>query len=301
MKLYQNRAMKKAPTPAQKGILYIIATPIGNLADISFRAIEMLKAADLIAAEDTRHAQTLLNAYRIKTPLTAYHEHNEQKASAVLIRHLAAGHSLAVISDAGTPLINDPGFPLVRKAKDEGFEVVPIPGCCALIAALSVSGLATDRFSFEGFPPRKASARRSWLEKLLDTPRTSIFYESNHRIKACLHDICAVFPSKRRIVIARELTKLHETIIETIIQDIDAAVENDPYIEKGELVVLLEGAPPAKESQETLAPEQERMLSILLQECSVKTAVSIAVKITALPRKTIYRAALRLRGTNGRD
>jgi len=299
--LYQNRTMEKAQAPDIKGTLYIIATPIGNLADISFRAIEMLKKADLIAAEDTRHAQTLLNAYGIKTPMTAYHEHNEQEASRALIRHLVAGRSLAVISDAGTPLINDPGFPLVRKAKDAGIEVVPIPGCCALIAALSVAGLATDRFSFEGFPPRKSSARRSWLEKLRDNPRTSIFYESSHRIKECVHDICAVFPSTRKIVIARELTKLHETVLKTIIRKIDAALETDPYIEKGELVVLLEGAPPAKSSQETLPPEQERILSILLHECSVKSAVSIAANITGLRRKTLYQAALRMRDANGRD
>ena len=293
--------MNNAQMPDRKGTLYIIATPIGNLGDISFRAVDTLKAADLIAAEDTRHARPLLNAYGIKTPLTAYHEHNEQKASTGLIRHLAAGHSLAVISDAGTPLINDPGFPLVRKAKDAGIDVVPIPGCCALIAALSVAGLATDRFSFEGFPPRKSSARRSWLEKLLDNPRTSIFYESAHRIKECVHDIRAVLPSTRKIVIARELTKLHETVIQSTLHDIDLVLQNDPFIEKGELVVLLEGAPPLKDSQEMLHPKHERMLAILLQECSVKTAASIAAKITGLPRKTLYRAALRLRDANDRD
>ena len=293
--------MKTVRTQDKKGTLYIIATPIGNLADLSFRAIETLKEADLIAAEDTRHARPLLDIYGIKTPLTSYHEHNEQEASTALIRHLAAGRSLAVISDAGTPLINDPGFPLVRKAKDAGIDVVPIPGCCALIAALSVSGLATNRFSFEDFPPRKSSARRSWLEKLLNNPRTSIFYESSHRIKECVHDIRAVFPSTREIVIARELTKLHETVIKTTLRDIDLVLQNDPFIEKGELVVLLEGAPPLKDSQEMLHREQERMLGILLQECSVKTAVSIAAKITGIRKRIIYRAALRLRDANSRD
>jgi 16S rRNA (cytidine1402-2'-O)-methyltransferase len=277
----------------KRGILYLVATPIGNLADFSHRAVEVLKKADVIACEDTRHSRPLLDRYGIARPLTALHEHNEDAAAARLVERMLRGESVALISDAGTPLINDPGFPLVRLARDAGIRVVPIPGPCALIAALCASGLPSDRFSFEGFPPRKPAARRALFEILRNEPRTLVFYESSHRVEETLKDMAAVFPSQRRLVIARELTKLHETIAAATVGEAPGLLEREPDMGRGEFVLLLEGAPPAADTGE-LAPEQERILRLLLQECSVKTAVSLAVKITGARRERLYRTALRM-------
>ncbi|MDD5033207.1 MAG: 16S rRNA (cytidine(1402)-2'-O)-methyltransferase [Methylococcaceae bacterium] len=277
----------------RKGILYLVATPIGNLADISFRAVETLNGVDFIACEDTRHSRPLLERYGIVKPLTALHEHNEDAAADRLLERLGRGESMALISDAGTPLINDPGFPLVRLAAERGFPIVPIPGPCALTAALSASALPTDRFAFEGFPPRTASARRALLEELLDDPRTLIFYESSHRILDFVRDIAQVFPAERRIVIARELTKLHETIARAWVGEACALIENDPNMQRGEFVVLLQGASP-KPGKDDLTHEQMRVLKLLLDECSVKTASSLTAKITGARKELAYQAALRL-------
>ena len=225
----------------KKGILYIVATPIGNLGDFSFRAIEVLKSVDLIASEDTRHSRHLLSHYGISNALTSLHEHNELTKSETLLARLIEGESIAIISDAGTPLISDPGFPMVRLAQDSGIKVVPRPGPCALIAALSASGLPTDRFRFEGFPPRSQTARKTLFQKLLDSRETLIFYESSHRIGRCLEDLQDIFPLERKITVARELSKTFETIVNSTIGDILQGKNTDTITHKGEFVVLVEG------------------------------------------------------------
>ena len=278
------------------GILYLVATPIGNLSDLSQRAVDTLNRVDFIAAEDTRHSRPLLERYGIGTPLLALHEHNEDTISSRLVERLAKGESAALISDAGTPLINDPGFPLVRLAREQGVQVVPIPGPCALIAALSASGLPTDRFAFEGFPPRTGSARRDALEKLLEDPRTLVFYESSHRALAFLDDIKAVFPEDRKVVIARELTKLHETIVASTAGCAPQLLEQDPNMQKGEFVVLIEGAP-LQPQENTLTHEQRRVLQLLLEECTVRSAVSLCAHITGARKELVYQAALDLKNT----
>lgn len=288
-------------TEIERGILYLVATPIGNLADFSFRAVEVLKKADVVACEDTRHSRPLLDYYGIAGSLVAFHEHNEDAAAPRLVERLARGESVALISDAGTPLINDPGFPLVRLAREAGIRVVPIPGPCALVAALSASGLPADRFAFEGFPPRKPAARKALFETLRDESRTLVFYESSHRVEDALRDLAAVFPPERRLVIARELTKLYETIAATTVGEAPGLLEREPDMRRGEFVLLIEGAAPTADTDE-LAPEQEGVLRLLLEECSVKTAVALAVKITGARREKVYRAALRMaQGGNGQD
>ena len=276
-----------------KGILYLVATPIGNLADFSFRAVAVLQGVDFIACEDTRHSRPLLERHGIDRPLSALHEHNEDAASAKLLDRLEQGESMALVSDAGTPLINDPGFPLVRMAVERGLHVVPIPGACALVAALSASGLPTDRFAFEGFPPRTGQARRNWLESLRDDTRTLIFYESSHRVLGFIKDIAKTFPAERHIVIARELTKLHETFARCTVAEAPALIESDAYMEKGEFVVLLQGAA-EKQATDGLSPEQTRVLTLLLEECSVKSAVALTVKIAGAKKDLAYQAALKL-------
>ena len=277
------------------GILYLVATPIGNLADMSFRAVEVLKNVDFIAAEDTRHSRPLLDRYGIDKPLIALHEHNEDQASPRLLERLKQGESAALISDAGTPLINDPGFPLVRLAREHGVRVVPIPGACALIAAVSASGLPTDRFSFEGFPPRTGSARKTVLQGLVNDPRTLIFYESSHRTLDFLRDLSTVFPAGRAVVVARELTKLYETIVNTTAGDAAEIVAANPDMQKGEFVILIEGAAPIKADQDQLTADQHKVLEILLEECSVKSAVALCARITGARKELAYRAALRMK------
>jgi 16S rRNA (cytidine1402-2'-O)-methyltransferase len=270
-----------------------VATPIGNLADFSFRAVAVLQGVDFIACEDTRHSRPLLERHGIVKPLAALHEHNEDAASARLLERVALGESMALISDAGTPLINDPGFPLVRLAVERGVQVVPVPGACALIAALSASGLPTDRFAFEGFPPRSAQARRKLLQSLLSDTRTLVFYESSHRVADFIGDIAQVFPAERPMVIARELTKLHETIARCTVAEAPALMEGDAYMEKGEFVVLLQGAT-IDSSSVMMTAEQTRVLKLLLEECSVKSAAALTAKITGVKRDLAYHAALRL-------
>ncbi|MFN5745836.1 MAG: 16S rRNA (cytidine(1402)-2'-O)-methyltransferase [Methylococcaceae bacterium] len=284
--------MKQRPT-SEWGVLYLVATPIGNLGDIGFRAVELLKKSDLICCEDTRHSRPLLDHYGIATPLMALHEHNEDRVAARLIERLQQGESVALISDAGTPLINDPGFPLVRQAQDAGVRVVPVPGACALIAALSASGLATHRFAFEGFPPRKSAARTALFERLRAEPRTLIFYESSHRVEETLRDLAVVFPADRRLVIARELTKHYETLAPTTVGLAGALLAGNPEMRLGEFVIVIEGAPESLPADE-LNPEVVRVLGLLLEQCSLKTAVVLTVKITGVRRDRVYREALRM-------
>ena len=281
---------------SQGGILYLVATPIGNLGDLSLRAVEILKKAGIIACEDTRHSRTLLDHYGISGALFPLHEHNENTAAARLIERLHRGESVALVSDAGTPLISDPGFPLVRLARAEGIKVVPIPGPCALITALCASGLPANRFSFEGFPPRKSTARKTLFETLRDDPRTLVFYESAHRVKETLRDFGAVFPPERRLAIARELTKRFETIEASTVGEAPGLLERNPEMGRGEFVLVLEGAATVQDvpAENELPAEQQRVLQLLLEECSVKTAVGLAVKITGARRDVLYRSALRL-------
>lgn len=223
--------------------LYIVATPIGHLDDIGQRAITVLSSVDGICCEDTRHSRRLMDHIDVSTPLTSLHEHNETEKSAAIVDRLRNGESLALISDAGTPLISDPGYVLVNTVVSAGFDVVPIPGASAVIAALSVSGLPTDRWTFEGFLPSKGSARRSKLEDCVAQPNTLIFYESSHRILDSLNDMAEVFGSERRVAVARELTKTYETIMRGALSDVCSQVAHDHNQQKGEFVVLVHGAP----------------------------------------------------------
>jgi len=284
--------------PTEQGTLYVIATPIGNLADFSLRAIETLKTVDIICAEDTRHARTLLQHYGITTHCIALHQHNEEHAAAGLIEKIKSGTSLAIISDAGTPLISDPGMPLVALAQSEGIHVSPIPGACALIAALSASGLPVTHFSFLGFLPRTSSARQSlFKEQFNHATYTWVFYESCHRIEACLEDLACVLPADHEIAIAREITKLHETIIKGSIEKILALVKEDSNMRRGEFVVMVSGRVIEKKP-DTLNDHQLKTLRLLLEECSIKTAVHLAVEITGARKKLLYQTALQLSENN---
>jgi 16S rRNA (cytidine1402-2'-O)-methyltransferase len=280
------------------GKLYVVATPIGNLADFSVRAVEVLNQVDLIAAEDTRHVKMLLQHYGINKPLISLHQHNEDKASQGLVDKLIEGHSIALVSDAGTPLLSDPGLPLVRLAQAADIEVSPIPGACALIAALSVSGLPITRFSFEGFLPRTSSARKTFFTDKLKDTSTWAFYESSHRIQAALEDMASIFPEEHKIVIAREITKLHETILRASINDALRQVQTDPNMRKGEFVVIVAGRKIDTEIQE-LSDEHMKILRLLLTECSIKTAVALATEITGQRKKTLYQTALQMQDNGG--
>lgn len=277
------------------GKLYVVATPIGNLADFSFRGVEILRQVALIAAEDTRHVKLLLQHYGIANRVVSLHQHNEEQAVRSLIQKLQAGQSIALVSDAGTPLISDPGLPLVKQAKAESIEVVPIPGACALITALSVAGLPITPFSFEGFAPRTSSARQSFFGTKLHCPNTWAFYESSHRILATLQDMAAILPHDREIVIARELTKLHETVVKASLAAMLARVSQDDNMRKGEFVVIVAGAQIDNQDKE-ITPEQQRILEILLANCSTKTAAAMAAEITGVRKKLLYQLALELNG-----
>lgn len=279
--------------PDQYGTLFIVATPIGNLSDFSQRAIETLQQVDFICAEDTRHARTLLNHYGITTHCIALHQHNEAQAAAGLIDKIQHGSSIAVISDAGTPLISDPGMPLVALAQASGIKVTPIPGACALIAALSASGLAVTQFSFLGFLPRTSSARRTLFNQQKNNTQTWVFYESCHRIADCIKDLVSIIPDNRDLAIAREITKLHETIIKTSARDMLSLIEQDSNMRRGEFVVMVSAATLDKKP-DILTAQQLKTLKALLTECTIKTAVKLAVEITGARKKLLYQTALEL-------
>jgi 16S rRNA (cytidine1402-2'-O)-methyltransferase len=269
----------------QAGCLWVVATPIGHRDDISARAIETLRKVALIAAEDTRHSRPLMLQHNIGTPLVALHEHNEREAVAAIVRRLEQGESVALISDAGTPLISDPGFRLVRAAREAGIRCIPVPGACAAIAALSVAGLPSDRFVFEGFLPPKSAARRSRLEELAGDPRTLIFYESSHRIVESLTDMRDVFGAEREAVLARELTKLFETVIGEPLSQLLARVTEDPNQQRGECVVLVAGR--GDDTDAKLA-EGRRVFAILREELPPAKAAKLAAAISGAPRKQLY-------------
>jgi len=263
----------------------VVATPIGHRDDFSARAITTLREVAVIAAEDTRHSRPLLLHCNVATPLVALHEHNEREAVDALVRRMAAGESVALISDAGTPLISDPGFRLVRAARAAGIRCVPVPGACAAIAALSVAGLPSDRFVFEGFLPPKAPARRSRLQELAGEPRTLIFYESSHRVAESLADMREVFGGEREAVFARELTKLFETVLGEPLAELAARVAADPDQQRGESVILVAGR--GEETDARLA-EGQRVFALLREELPPAKAAKLAAAITGAPRKELY-------------
>ena len=268
------------------GILYIVATPIGHLDDMTVRAVEVLKTVDMIAAEDTRHSRYLLDHFGIDNRVVAYHEHNETDSANGLIQELLSGKSIALISDAGTPLISDPGYVIVSKAHAAGLRVVPIPGASALITALSASGLPSDRFYFEGFLPAKSGARSAVLESLKNISCTLIFYESPHRIMECLTDMQSVFGAEREAVLARELTKTYETIKKDSLSGLVTFLTTDTVQQKGEFVLLVSGKQVDKNAE--ITEEAKKILAILSSELPLTQAAKIAAKMTGLKKSILY-------------
>lgn len=273
---------------SEKGCLYIVATPIGNLGDITQRAVDILGSVDAIAAEDTRHSRKLLQHLGLDTPLFALHEHNESDQADRIVARLASGESIALISDAGTPLISDPGFPLVRRAREAGVDVIPLPGASSLLAALSCSGLPTDRFIFEGFLPAKRGARQNRLQALAREERTVVYFEAPHRIVDCLHDMKASFGSDRPAVLARELTKTFETFLTGTLEDVLARVEADRNQVRGEMVLVIGGY----QGGSGIDQETDHILSVLMEELPLKKAAALTAKISGLGKKALYQAGL---------
>ena len=268
------------------GILYIVATPIGNLQDITLRALEVLAQVDLIAAEDTRHSGLLLGHYGIKKPFFALHDHNEQQKTDSLVEKLQQGMNIALISDAGTPLISDPGFHLVRKCRQAGIRVVPLPGACAAVAALCVSGIASDRFCFEGFLPAKSKARQDKLHSLVEEERTLIFYESTHRIMETLADVENILGAERYVVLAREITKTWETVSGASVVDLRYWLAEDPNRTKGEMVLIIEGYRETK--TEIFSPQAIKALELIAQELPLKKAASIVAQLYGYKKNVLY-------------
>ena len=270
--------------------LYIVPTPIGNLGDITQRALAVLQSVDLIAAEDTRHTGLLLQHFAINARMFALHDHNEQQKAETLLAKLQEGQSIALVSDAGTPLINDPGYHLVRACREAGIRVVPLPGPCAAIAALSAAGLPSDRFCYEGFLPAKSKGRRDALKAIEQEPRTLIFYESTHRLLDSLDDICAVLGESRYVVLARELTKTWESIHGAPIGELAAWVKEDENRRKGEMVLIVEGfkAP----VDDALPADALRTLALLQTELPLKKAAALAAEIHGVKKNALYKYAL---------
>lgn len=271
--------------------LFVVATPIGHLDDMTFRAIEVLKQVKLIAAEDTRQSIQLLKHFNINTPLTACHDHNESHKIDQLLETLKSGESIALISDAGTPLISDPGFKLVRAAQEHHIRVTPVPGACAAIAALSAVGLPSDRFSFEGFLPSRSSQRISQLEQLKNETQTMIFYEAPHRILECVKDMSEVFGSERKVGFAREITKTFETIKQFTFAELVFFIEHDKNQQKGEIVLVVAGSTQQKDLQQEKLDE---ILTRMLKDLSVKAASQLAADLFGIKKKVAYQRALEL-------
>ncbi len=265
--------------------LYVVATPIGNLGDLSPRAQEVLRSVAAVCAEDTRHTRPLLAHFGIDKPLVALHDHNEEGIAGRIVARLLGGESLALVSDAGTPLVSDPGFRLVRAARAAGVKVSPVPGACAAIAALSVAGLPSDRFLFEGFLPAKAGARRERLQRLASETATLVFYESSHRIAESLADMAAVFGGERPAVIARELTKLFETVLDGPLQDLLARVQADDNQRKGEFVVMVQGV---GDDEAARLAEGRRLYARLNEHLPPSAAAKLAAELSGAPRKALY-------------
>ncbi|WP_444911383.1 16S rRNA (cytidine(1402)-2'-O)-methyltransferase [Microbulbifer sp. JMSA004] len=273
-----------------QALLYIVATPIGNLADMVPRAIEVLQCADLVAAEDTRHSQRLFSHFNIDTPLMAYHDHSDDKRTEQILQRLEQGQTIALISDAGTPLISDPGYRLVREARERGIKVSPIPGACAFVSALSAAGLPSDKFSFEGFLPAKSGARERALQELASDTRTLVFYEAPHRVADTLEAMAVVFGGNREAVIAREVSKAFETFQLMPLAELVEWVRADSNQQRGEIVLMVRGAERSRESE--LDGEAQRVMSLLLAELPPKKAAAIAAEITGVKKKVLYNWSL---------
>ena len=273
------------------GILYIVATPIGNLQDITQRALDTFAQVDLIAAEDTRHSGLLLSHYGIKKPFFALHDHNEQEKAHILVEKLKQGSNIALISDAGTPLISDPGFHLVRQCREAGIRVVPLPGACAAITALCASGIASDRFCFEGFLPAKSKARKDKLENIAEEDRTLIFYESTHRILDTLEDMQSVLGEERYIVLAREITKTWETITGNTIKNLREWLLEDANRTKGEMVLIVEGKPKSDNNDE-ISPQAMKALELIAEELPLKKAAAIVAELYGYKKNALYQFGL---------
>ena len=271
------------------GVFYVVATPIGNLADISERALSVLRGVDYIAAEDTRHSAGLLRHFGIATPLVSCHEHNERQRIAKFLHDLRQDKSIALISDAGTPLLSDPGFPIIRALRKAGLQIVPVPGPSCVTATLSVAGLPTDRFAFEGFLPAKASARQARLQALKASPYTLVFLESSHRIRATLQDMRAIFGAQRQACVARELTKRFEETHCASLQELCDWLIRRPERCQGEFVILTATAEP---DPDPVSPQARRILQILLAELPLKRAVEITAELSGAPKNALYSLAL---------
>lgn len=270
--------------------LYVVPTPIGNLGDITQRALAVLGSVDLIAAEDTRHTGLLLQHFAINAQLFALHDHNEQSKADILIAKLKDGHSIALVSDAGTPLINDPGYHLVRRCREEGIRVIPLPGACAAITAMSAAGLPSDRFCYEGFLPAKTKSRCDTLRSLEEEPRTLIFYESTHRLLDSLQDMVTVWGPERYVVLARELTKTWENIKGAPVGELLAWVKEDEVRRKGEMVLIVEGH--KVQSDDAIPSEALRTLALLQKELPLKKAAALTAEIHGVKKNALYKYAL---------
>lgn len=292
MKLHDSATNTQENT---QGTLFIVATPIGNLSDITQRALTVLQEADLLAVEDTRHTGQLLQHFTIRSKMLSLHTHNEQQQSALLLEKLRQGLNIALVSDAGTPLINDPGFQLVRACHQAGIRVSPVPGCCAAIAALSVSGLPADRFCYEGFLPAKSKARRDTLQALQQESRTLIFYESPHRLTESLNDMCQLLGAERYIVLARELTKTWESIYGASAAKLLDWINEDTNRHRGEMVLIVEGARPRTTE---LPAEALHTLALLRSELPLKKAATLAAEIHGVKKNALYDYALSKQSDN---
>lgn len=283
----------------EEGVLYVVATPMGHLGDLSERARDVLGKVDFIAAEDTRVTARLLAHLGLSTRCLSLHEHNEAARIQPILRALAAGKSVALVSDAGTPLISDPGYRLVRAVREAGWRVSPVPGPSAVIAALSVGGLPTDRFVFEGFLPPRSAKRRVYLERLAKESRTLVFYESSHRIAHCIADMCAVFGETRRVVLARELTKRFEQVVSVTLGELGPWLAEDENRRRGEFVLIIEGADEAVDENERHVVTEDQVIAVLASGLPTRQAADLAARITGGPRQELYRKAQRIRRSRG--
>ncbi len=274
------------------GVLHVVATPIGNLGDLTPRAREILAGAALVLAEDTRRTAQLLAASGISAPLASVHEHNEAARVPEVLERLGRGEQLALVSDAGTPLVSDPGYRIVRAAAQAGFRVLAVPGACAAVAALSIAGLASDRFGFEGFLPSKDSARRTRLQELATQQQTLIFYEAPHRLARTLEDLAAAFTPEREAMVARELTKLFESAYRGTLGELAQRAQQDADMQRGEIVIVVAGAPEPQADD----AEARRVLEILLRELPVRQAAELAAQLTGMAPNAAYKLALRVAG-----
>jgi 16S rRNA (cytidine1402-2'-O)-methyltransferase len=280
--------------PDQCSTLYIVATPIGNLADISQRAIETLSFVDKICAEDTRNTRKLLNHLGINKPLVALHDHNETQKINSVIHWLSKGENIALVSDAGTPLISDPGYHLVKALREQDFQIIPIPGANAIITALSAAGLATNKFSFEGFLPAKEASRKQALLTNINSPYTQIYYESSHRIVHSIATMLDIFGADKKVVLARELTKLYEQFFYGTLADLQQWLLDDKMHQKGEFVIMLAATKTENKDNDKINSNVEQILTILIDELPLKQATKIAAKLTGINKNTLYKQGLKL-------